>query len=388
MRLPRTFVPLAAAAVIGGGVGAVATDALHSNSQAATVVPAVSTSSTRPVANTTAMSPHDVYEKAKDSVAYITSQITQSTGGPFGQVQQGTATGSGFVVSSDGYVVTNDHVVAGASSVTVKIGDGKTLKARVVGTDASTDLALLKVDATGLTPLQLGDSDAVQVGDPAYAIGNPYGLDRTLTTGVISALQRQISSPNGFAIDNVLQTDAAINPGNSGGPLFNDQGQVIGVNSQIETSGSSSDGEEGGNVGIGFAIPSNTVKSVVEQLMKTGKVAHAYLGVSTQDSSNGSGAVVAGVASGGPAASAGLQQGDVITSIGGKAVSDSDAVLAVVDEHKVGDTVQVVVKRDGSSKTLDVKLGQRPNSTQTQDQQDSQQQQSPDEEQSPFGGGW
>jgi putative serine protease PepD len=328
------------------------------------------------------MSPHDVYEKAKDSVAYITSQITQSTGGPFGQVQQGTATGSGFVVSSDGYVVTNDHVVAGASSVTVKIGDGKTLKAKVVGTDASTDLALLKVDATGLTPLALGNSDAVQVGDPAYAIGNPYGLDRTLTTGVISALQRQISSPNGYAIDNVLQTDAAINPGNSGGPLFNGQGQVIGVNSQIETGGSSSDGSEGGNVGIGFAIPSNTVKSVVDQLMKSGKVQHAYLGVSTQDTTNGSGAVVADVASGGPAASAGLQQGDVITSVDGKAVSGSDAVLAVVDEHAVGDTVQVVVKRDGATKTLSVKLGQRPNSTQTQDQQ----QQTPDQGVSPFGG--
>jgi putative serine protease PepD len=383
MRLPRTLVPVAAAAVIGGGVGAVATDSFHSNSQAATVVPAVSTSSTRPVSNTTAMSPHDVYEKAKDSVAYITSQITQSGGGPFGQTQQGTATGSGFVVSTDGYVVTNDHVVDGASSVTVKIGDGKTLPAKVVGTDPSTDLALLKVNATGLTPLTLGDSGAVQVGDPAYAIGNPYGLDRTLTTGVISALQRQISSPNGFAIDNVLQTDAAINPGNSGGPLFNGQGQVIGVNSQIETGGSSNGGE-GGNVGIGFAIPSNTVKSVVDQLMKSGKVSHAYLGVSTQDTSNGSGATVAGVTSGGPAATAGLRQGDVITSIGGRSVSGSDAVLAVVDEHKVGDTVQVTVKRDGSTKTLSVKLGQRPNSTQTQDQQD--QQQTPDQGVSPFGG--
>jgi putative serine protease PepD len=353
--------------------------------------PQPKTVTTRPVAsgravsvsNSTALSPHDVYEKAKDSVAYITSDITQSSGGPFGQTQTGTATGSGFVVSSDGYIVTNDHVVDGASDVKVKIGDGKTLSAKVVGTDASTDLALLKVDASGLTPLTLGDSDTVEVGDPAYAIGNPYGLDRTLTTGVISALQRQISSPNGYTIDDVLQTDAAINPGNSGGPLFNTAGQVIGVNSQIETSGSSSDGSEGGNVGIGFAIPSNTVKSVVEQLMKSGKVSHAYLGVQSEDASNG-GAQVAAITAGSPADSAGLQQGDVIKSIDGKAVSSASALSSIVDEHKPGDTVQLKVVRNGSEKTLDVKLGQRPNSAQTNaDTQD--QQQAPDQG---LGGGW
>jgi putative serine protease PepD len=359
MHLPRSLLPIAAAAVLGGSVGAVATDALHSESQASP--PAVATASS-PVAATTgsALSPHDVYAKAKDSVAYITAQTTQSSGGPFGQAQTGTATGSGFVVSSDGYVVTNDHVVDGASSVKVKIGDGKTLDAKVVGTDASTDLALLKVDASGLTPLTLGDSDKVQVGDPAYAIGNPYGLDRTLTTGVISALQRQISSPSGYSIDNVLQTDAAINPGNSGGPLFNTAGQVVGVNSQIESSGTAAGGQ-GGNVGIGFAIPSNTVKTVVDQLMKSGKVSHAYLGVSTQDGSGG--AQVASVTSGSPAASAGLQRGDVITSVGGKTVGSAAALTSVVNEHKPGDSVDVVVKRGSGHTTLSVKLGQRPTTT-------------------------
>jgi putative serine protease PepD len=388
MHLPRPLLPLAAAAVLGGSAGAVATEALHNDSQASTInVASTSTGTSRAVANTTgALSPHDVYEKAKDSVAYITSQITQSSGSPFGQTQQGTATGSGFVVSSDGYIVTNDHVVAGASSVTAKVGDGKTLSAKVVGTDASTDLALLKVDASNLTPLTLGDSDQVEVGDPAYAIGNPYGLDRTLTTGVISALQREISSPNGYTINDVLQTDAAINPGNSGGPLFNAQGQVVGVNSQIETSGSSSGGESG-NVGIGFAIPSNTVKSVVEQLMKTGKVSHAYLGVQTQDGNNG-GAQVAQITASSPAAQAGLQQGDVIKSIDGKAVSGADSLSSVVDEHKPGDSVQLKVDRNGNEKTITVKLGQRPNTAQTSaDTQDQQpQQQSPD--QGGFGGGW
>jgi putative serine protease PepD len=385
MHLPRTLVPIAAAAVIGGGVGAVATDALHSDSQASPVQVAAASTSTRPVSNTTggALSPHDVYQQAKDSVAYITSQITQSSGGPFGQTEQGTATGSGFVVSKDGYIVTNDHVVAGASSVKAKIGDGKTLDAKVVGTDPSTDLALLKVDASNLTPLTLGDSSQVEVGDPAYAIGNPYGLDRTLTTGVISALQRQISSPNGYTIDDVLQTDAAINPGNSGGPLFNASGQVIGVNSQIETSGNSSGGE-GGNVGIGFAIPSNTVKSVVEQLMTTGKVSHAYLGVQSTDGQNG-GAQIAQVTGGSPAEQAGLKQGDVITSIDGKTVDSASALSAIVDGHKPGDTVKLQLTRNGSEKTLDVKLGQRPNSAATSADTQDQQQQDPGQG---LGGGW
>ena len=266
MKIVKPLLPLAAAAVIGGGAGAVATTALHDDS-APPSAPSRTPAPSPPPPPTTVESPHDVYQAAKDSVAYITTQV---------------GTGSGFVISDDGYIVTNAHVVEGANGqIKAKIGDGKTLDAKLVGQDASTDLALLKVDASNLKPLALGDSSTVQVGDPAYAIGNPFGLDRTLTTGVISALQRQISSPNGFSIDDVLQTDAAINPGNSGGPLFNAQGQVIGVNSQIESTGNTDGGGQAGNVGIGFAIPSNTVKSVVSQLRATGKVAHAYLGVQT-----------------------------------------------------------------------------------------------------------
>jgi putative serine protease PepD len=368
MKIAKPLLPLAAAAVIGGGAGAVATSALHDDS--ATTVRTITT--TRTVSNPTTgtvQSPHDVYQNAKDSVAYITTQV---------------GTGSGFVVSDDGYIVTNAHVVEGANGqIKAKIGDGKTFAAKLVGQDASTDLALLKVDASNLKPLALGDSSTVEVGDPAYAIGNPFGLDRTLTTGVISALQREISSPNGFSIDDVLQTDAAINPGNSGGPLFNAQGQVIGVNSQIESTNSSSDGQAG-NVGIGFAIPSNTVKSVVSQLRATGKVSHAYLGVQTQDGT-GAGAQVAQVTAGGPAASAGLQPGDVITSIGGKSVDDSTALSSIVDAHKVGDQVQVDITRSGSKKSITVKLGQRPQTTEsTQLQQQDQQQ--PDNPS--LGGGW
>jgi putative serine protease PepD len=367
MNLLKPLLPVAAAAVIGGGAGAVATNALHDDTPAVRTI-----TNTRTVASTSSggavMSPHDVYEAAKDSVAYITT---------------GVGTGSGFVVSSDGYIVTNAHVVEGANGqIKAKIGDGKTLNAKLVGEDASTDLALLKVSASGLKPLALGDSSSVQVGDPAYAIGNPFGLDRTLTTGVISALQREISSPNGFSIDDVLQTDAAINPGNSGGPLFNGAGQVIGVNSQIESTGSSSSGGQAGNVGIGFAIPSNTVKTVVEQLRATGKVSHAYLGVQTQNAS-GAGAHVAAVTAGGPAANGGLRVGDVITSLGGKSVDDSTALSTLVDQHKVGDSVEVKVTRNGQSKTLTIKLGQRPDTTTNDTQQQDQQPQTPN-----FGGGW
>jgi putative serine protease PepD len=368
MNFVKPLLPLAAAAAIGGGAGAVATTALHNDPATVRTI-----TNTRTVASTAAdspsLSPHSVYESAKDSVAYITTAV---------------GTGSGFVVSNDGYVVTNAHVVEGANGqIKVKIGDGKTLEAKLVGQDASTDLALLKVSATNLKPLALGDSSTVEVGDPAYAIGNPFGLDRTLTTGVISALQREISSPNGFSIDDVIQTDAAINPGNSGGPLFNSAGQVIGVNSQIESTGSTSDGGQAGNVGIGFAIPSNTVKSVVSQLRATGTVSHAYLGVQTQDGS-GAGAQVAAITSGGPAAKGGLQTGDVITTLGGKPVEDSTALSSLVDEHKPGDSVQVQVTRNGSTKTLSVKLGERPDTTATA----ATEQQQPEQQVPNFGGGW
>src|ERR1700754_4740394 len=311
MKILKPLLPLAAAAVIGGGAGAVATNALHDDS--ATVITNTRTVSAPSNATPGVMSPHDVYESAKDSVAYITT---------------GEGTGSGFVVSDDGYIVTNAHVVEGANGqIKAKVGDGKTLDAKLVGQDASTDLALLKVDASNLKPLALGDSSTVQVGDPTYAIGNPFGLDRTLTTGVISALQREISAPDGFSIDDVLQTDAAINPGNSGGPLFNARGQVIGVNSQIESPNQSSSGE-GGNVGIGFAIPSNTVKNVVDQLKANGKVEHAYLGVQAEDAANG--ALIDSVAQGGPAAAGGLQPGDVVTAIAGKPVSSADSLTSLV----------------------------------------------------------
>ena len=292
--------------------------------------------------------------------------MTSQEAGPYGEPSQGEATGSGFVVSKDGYIATNAHVVEGATDVKVKIGDGEELSAEVVGSDASTDVALLKVDpgAQQLTPLTFADSSQLDVGDATYAIGNPYGLDRTLTTGVVSALQRQITAPNGYSIDNVVQTDAALNPGNSGGPLLDGAGRVIGINSQIESSSNGS-GETGGNVGIGFAVPSNTVKQVVEQLMSGEDVTHAYLGVQTADG-EATGATVAELSQDSPAADAGIEAGDVIVSFDGKAVQTSAELSADVNGASAGDTVSLGVRRDGSEQTVQVTLGERPASTEAE----------------------
>ena len=375
MRAPSKFTAVlvaaaaAAGAVAGGGVAA--SGVFGGDTTTITTVTA-SPSGSAPVTATssTGLTPRQVYDKAKSSVAYITADIAQQSSSPFGGSQSGTATGSGFAISNDGYIVTNDHVVDGASNVKVKVGDGSTKTAKVIGTDQSTDLALLKID-TGdkdLTPLVLGDSHGVKVGDPTYAIGNPFGLSRTLTTGVVSALQRQIEAPDGFAISDVIQTDAALNPGNSGGPLLDAAGNVIGVNSQIETgTGSASSG----NVGIGFAIPSNTVRSVIEQLRASGKAKHAYLGITTSDAANG-GATVSAVRPNGPADKAGIKSGDRIVSIAGTRVADAASLSAAVSAHKPGEKIDVAIVRGGKPTTISVTLGNRPeNASSEQAQQPS-----------------
>jgi putative serine protease PepD len=375
MTARTTSAAIAAAAVIGGGVGGGVVGLVDNNDSTPAATTTVSTPTASPSTDTAPVSTHgltarQIYDRAADSVAYITSRIQQPSDNPFGGVQSGTATGSGFVIDSSGLIVTNAHVVDGATSITVKVGDGPTQKATLVGKDESTDLALLKINPDGRTlkPLTLADSSTVHVGDPTYAIGNPFGLDRTLTTGVVSALQRQIQAPNGFSIDNVIQTDAALNPGNSGGPLLDASGRVIGVNSQIESNSSNAVGGEAGNVGIGFAVPSNTVRNVVSQLEKSGHASHPWLGVASSDASGG-GAQVGSVVSGSPAAKAGLQRGDVITAIDSRRVTDSAGLSDAIDAHAVGDTVKLTVRRGGSVKTLTVKLGDRPAQTQSQSQQ-------------------
>ncbi|MFN8151233.1 MAG: trypsin-like peptidase domain-containing protein [Solirubrobacterales bacterium] len=325
-----------------------------------------------------------VYQQDGQGVAYIEA-VEKPTGSvsPFGQQSSGgTATGSGILMDDQGHVLTNAHVVDGSSSVTVKFGDGDALDAKVLGVDDSSDVAVLSVDPSQVDakPLELGDSDAVKVGDPAVAIGNPYGLDRTVTTGIISALQRQISAPNGFTISDVLQTDAAINPGNSGGPLIDGAGRVIGINSQIATG---SDGS--GSTGIGFAVPINTAKQVAAEIIDDGNVEHAYLGIEGADVNSqladvlnldvDEGALVQKVTPGGPADQAGLEGGDatvtedgqqvraggdVITAADGQTVTGMDDLISVIDAKKPGDTITLDVIRDGSKQQIDVKLGDRP----------------------------
>jgi S1-C subfamily serine protease len=284
-------------------------------------------------------------------------------------------------------------VIDGATSgsITVQFADKKTVKAQVVGKDPSTDLALLKVDPEGLDlkALPLGSSKDVHVGDPTIAIGNPFGLDRTLTTGVVSALQRQIQAPNGFAIKDVIQTDAAINPGNSGGPLIDAAGRVIGINSQIETGGNGANG----NVGIGFAVPIDTAKQILDSLKSGKSVQRAYLGVTSLtvdgtldalDLPVKQGALVQSVQQGSPAEQAGLKAGDlqaqlqgqsssntvvlggdIITKVDGKAIT-SDAQLAqLVAAHKPGDKVKMQIVRKKDTKSVTVTLGERPPTLQT-----------------------
>jgi S1-C subfamily serine protease len=281
----------------------------------------------------------------------------------------GQSTGTGFVIDRSGTIVTNAHVVGAAGTAEVRFGDqGRTLDAPVLGRDPSSDLAVLRVDPSEvgvLHPLPLADSGRVHIGDSVVAIGNPFGLDRTATAGIVSGLGRHIRSPNGFDIDEVIQTDAPINPGNSGGPLIDASGRVIGVNSQIETGGG------GGNVGIGFAVPSNTVRDVVPRLEQGQVVRHAYLGVSTttvpasvasaRGVNAGEGVYVEGVTGGGPAGRAGIRKGDVIVNVGGTRVASPSDVAQAVDSRQPGDQIRVtVVRADGTREDVPVTLGRRP----------------------------
>jgi S1-C subfamily serine protease len=387
----RSLLPVAAAsAVIGCGASLALVAGLHLGGGRTTTIveQAPLSSATDASASSKGLTARDIYKRDAPGVAFIRADVVQKSQGtsPFDfgipQEQRGQATGSGFVIDKKGTILTNAHVVNGAQKITVQFQNRQSTTAKVLGTDESTDLAVLKVDPAGqqLHPLALGSSKGVQVGDPAIAIGNPFGLERTLTTGVISAVQRTIRAPNNFQIDNVLQTDAPINPGNSGGPLIDGYGRVIGINSQIETGGSGS----GGNLGIGFAVPIDTAKQIIPQLEKSGRVDRGFLGVSTLTIDKtlkglnlpvGHGALVQSVTPGSPAQKAGIHAGniaaslngapiqlggDVITRIAGSDVrSDRDVVNAVAG-RKAGDKVKVTLMRGAHRTEVTVTLGERP----------------------------
>jgi len=343
----------AAALVIAAGTGAATYAALDDGGT--TAVAPSSSSGTAQTVKDGALTIGQVYDRTNASVLEITVTTQAPADGPMGS---GTAQaqGSGFVYDSSGHVITNAHVVDGAESAKVRFADGKTYDATVVGVDASTDLAVLKVEApsSALHPLELADSSQAAVGDVVVAIGSPFGLENSVTTGIVSALGRSMKAPNGYTITGSIQTDAAINHGNSGGPLLDLDGKVVGVNAQIES-------ESGGNDGVGFAIPSSTVKSIVAQILEDGSVQHAYLGVSVTAAADGTaGAQLAEVRSGTPAAEAGLQAGDVLTAVDGDAVSSAAALQSAIDARKPGDRVILDYLRDGAHRTVTVTLGTRP----------------------------
>ena len=351
----RIAATIAAAGLAGLGAGAGAVVLSQSSTHTTTTVVAAASNSSN-IANST-LTVGQIAKTATPGVVEVDS--TSSGGGstyPFGQSSSQSAEGTGFVYDTKGDIVTNDHVISGASSVTVKLGDGSTYKATVVGSDPSTDLAVLHIDAptSKLVPLTLADSSTVAVGDGVVAIGNPFGLDDTVTSGIVSAINREITAPDNTPISGAIQTDAAINHGNSGGPLLNLKAQVIGITSQIQS-------DSGGNDGVGFAIPSNTIRTVVSQLISTGKAQHALLGIEVKTAASG-GVTVASVQAGSGAASAGLKAGDVITEIAGTKVTTAEQLRAIISAHQPGDTVSVTVLRDGSSKTLSATLGSRSGS--------------------------
>ena len=358
---PRTtyfLAALVAALGLGAGTGA-ATYALLTD-ESTTVVREVTVTEPQGTGVQTGLSIGDIAERAQGSVVKISARGASST--------RPGAVGSGFVFDRRGHVVTNEHVVSGAGTVSVELLDGTRYRAEVVGTDPSTDLAVIRVNAPAskLQPLQLGDSSEVRVGDPVVAIGSPFGLAGTVTSGIVSALHRQMTAPNQFTINDSIQTDAAINHGNSGGPLLDMQGRVFGVNAQIES-------ESGGNDGVGFAIPSNTVRAIVTQIIETGEAEHAYLGIRMTEVENG--VAVTEVRPGTPADEAGLRpatgattengrqvptDGDLILEFDGREVSSTAELQSAVDSKRPGDTVTLTVLRDGEPTSVEVTLATRP----------------------------
>jgi S1-C subfamily serine protease len=370
------FLQLLAAGLMGGGMTAailLGTGAAGDGTTRTIVQSGTLGGGSSPAAQQSAgMTARRIYERDAPGVVLVRARSLQADASSMdlSERSDGVASAAGFVIDEEGRLLTNAHVVAGATDISVTFGDDKTVPARVLGKDEETDLALLGVEPDGLDlrPLELGTSKGVHVGDPTISIGNPFGRDRTLTTGIVSAKQRRITAPSGFSVDNVIQTDGVLSPGNAGGPLLDAGGRVIGVNSQIEAEGPQGDAK------LGFAVPIDTAKALIPSLQAHRNVSHAYLGIAAGD---GPGALVSlrGGRSGvrvrevdpdGPAARAGIlgdgnvAGGDVIVSVDGDPVSSMADVDDIVSRHRPGDGVPIELERDGSRLTVQVQLSERP----------------------------
>jgi putative serine protease PepD len=375
MRSLSRFLPIIAGAAAGAVIAAIISSGGGTKTVTTTAtVPAVG--SAVPISGSKGLTINQLYKMTNPGVVDITTSGSRSSG-IFGFGQQPTqGEGAGVVYDSKGNILTDYHVVQGASQIRVRFSDGHTTNASVVGSDPGADLAVIHVNApsSSLHPLPFADSGNVQVGDSVIAIGSPFSLPGTVTAGIVSAVGRTISAPNQFTIPNAIQTDTPINPGNSGGPLINAAGQVIGLNDQIDTNNQNGQGQ-GSSSGVGFATPSNSDVRIARQIISTGKAQNAYVGVSLNAQVQGGAAISTTsqsgqpIAPGGPAAKAGLQPGDLITAVNGKKITSVNDFVGTIATYSPGDTVTLTVKRGGETKSVKLTLGAQPaNAPESQDQ--------------------
>jgi putative serine protease PepD len=357
------LVPIVGGVIAGGVIALVVASGSGGTHTVTTTIAQPTSSAAVPTALSTSrgLSINQIYRNAGPGVVDITVTTTQGGNGFFGggsgqQQQQATGEGAGVVYDTKGNILTDEHVVANASNVKVHFQDGRTAAAKVVGTDPSTDVAVIHVDvpASELHPIPFADSSSAQVGDPVVAIGSPFSLPETTTSGIVSAVARSITAPNNFTITGSIQTDAAINPGNSGGPLLDADGHVLGLNDQIQTN-------SGSSAGVGFAIPSNTVARIANDIIAGHPVKHAYVGVQLNGNST-SGAQITSVEPSSPSSAAGLQANDVITAVNGKAISSTQGFIETVDNYAPGNTITLTIKRNGQTQNVKLTLGTRPQS--------------------------
>ena len=350
-----TFTALVAIVALAAGIVALRDGGSASSGSDHDTVTALNTATPTARTVSTSGTPTQIYSSTHTGVVKITTE---------------SGLGTGILLDNQGDILTNDHVVDGANTFNVTFdSSNQAHSAKLVGTDPTDDLAIVKIDPSGLNlkPLTLGDSSTLQVGATVYALGNPFGYTNSFSEGIVSGLNRSMTAPNGFTIAHSIQTDAAINPGNSGGPLLDANGDVVGINAQIASNGSNGSGE-GQNNGVGFAIPINVAKSVISQLEQNGKVSHGYLGIATSDGKT-AGATVASVQQGSPAEKAGIQQGDVIRTIDGKAVGNSEDVVSAISGRTAGSKITLGIERGGQSKSVTVTLEQQPSQAPQQTQQ-------------------